>query len=123
MIKDRRIAVIGCCYVGLSLAILLSLNNQVVAVDTDESRVNSINKRNPYFKDQDINKYFQKNFHLTATAPNDEVYKDIDYAVAAVFTNLNKEGSLDTSIVKDVIFNIRRINKKCLIIIKSACPI
>ena len=38
-----KIAVAGMGYVGLSLAVLLSQNNDVVIVDVDEQKVKSLN--------------------------------------------------------------------------------
>lgn len=42
---DRKIAVAGTGYVGLSLAILLSQHNHVVAVDILSDKVDKINSR------------------------------------------------------------------------------
>lgn len=42
---ERKIAVAGTGYVGLSLAVLLAQCNQVTAVDIVPEKVNLINKR------------------------------------------------------------------------------
>ena len=50
-----KIAVAGTGYVGLSLATLLSQNNEVVALDVVEDKVNKINNY------QNVNKYLIEN--------------------------------------------------------------
>ena len=46
---NRKIAVAGTGYVGLSLAVLLSQNNKVTAVDNKKKKVELINnKKEPY---------------------------------------------------------------------------
>ena len=40
-----KITIIGCGYVGLSLGVLLSQFNEVVAYDVDKSKVGRINKK------------------------------------------------------------------------------
>jgi len=42
---NRKIAVAGAGYVGLSLAVLLAQNNCVTAVDINEEKVNFINQK------------------------------------------------------------------------------
>ena len=46
-----KIAVMGCGYVGLSLAVLLSTKVEVVACDIDQKRVDMINQRKCPIKD------------------------------------------------------------------------
>ena len=40
----KKIGVIGAGYVGMSIAILLSQQNEVVIIDIDKNKVNKINK-------------------------------------------------------------------------------
>ena len=40
-----RITVVGCGYVGLSIALLLSSNIDVTLLDIDEEKVDKINKK------------------------------------------------------------------------------
>ena len=54
----KRIAVVGLGYVGLSNAVLLSVKNEVVAVDINEERVYLVNKRIAPIQDDEIEEYF-----------------------------------------------------------------
>jgi len=49
-----RVAVIGCGYVGLSMAVLLSRQNQVIAADIDQRKVDLLNRRMSPIADHDI---------------------------------------------------------------------
>ena len=52
-----KIAVAGTGYVGLSLATLLSQNNEVVALDVIPEKVEKINNRISPIQDEYIEKY------------------------------------------------------------------
>ena len=63
-----KIAVAGTGYVGLSIATLLSQNNEVVALDIIPEKVDLINKRISPIKDKEIEKFFKtKKLNLRAT--------------------------------------------------------
>ena len=51
---NRKIAVAGTGYVGLSLAVLLSQNNQVTAVDIIPEKVELINNKKSPIQDEYI---------------------------------------------------------------------
>ena len=53
-----KVAVMGCGYVGLSLAILLSTKVEVVACDINSKKVDMINQRKCPIKDKDMEEYF-----------------------------------------------------------------
>jgi UDPglucose 6-dehydrogenase len=55
-----KITVAGTGYVGLSIATLLSQNNQVVAIDIISDKVENINKRISPIQDEYIEKFFQE---------------------------------------------------------------
>ena len=65
---NRKIAVAGTGYVGLSLAVLLSQNNQVTAVDIIPEKVELINHKKSPIQDEYIEKYLaEKELDLTAS--------------------------------------------------------
>ena len=71
-----KIAVAGTGYVGLSIAVLLSQHNQVVAVDIVKEKVDLINNRISPIQDEYIEKYLQeKKLDLRATLDAEEAYK------------------------------------------------
>lgn len=56
-LEDVNIAVAGTGYVGLSLAVLLSQNHRVTAVDIIPEKVEMINNRKSPIQDEYIEKY------------------------------------------------------------------
>ena len=57
-----KIAVVGTGYVGLSIATLLSLYHEVVALDIDPQKVDMINQKKSPIQDEYVEKYlFEKN--------------------------------------------------------------
>ena len=63
-----KIAVAGTGYVGLSLAVLLSQRNEVVAVDVIKEKVEKLNKRVSPIQDKEIVEYLtSRDLNLKAT--------------------------------------------------------
>ena len=57
MNNNRKITVVGSGYVGMSLSVLLSVKNDVIVFDIDESRVKKINKKISTIADKDIDSF------------------------------------------------------------------
>lgn len=123
--KPKHILVIGAGYVGLSIAVLLSTDNKVSIIDINKDKVDKLNKREPLFKDKEIEFYLKnKKLDLTAYIPNKELYKNVDYIIIAIPTDYDEiSGELNTSNIVSLIDEIRSINKSAPIIIKSTCNI
>ena len=120
-----KIAVAGLGYVGLSIATLLSQNNEVVAVDVVEKKVNLVNQRISPIVDEEIEKFFtEKKLDLTATTDAKSAYSNSELIIVAVPTNYDTEKNyFDTSFIEDVTEQILRYNKDAVIIIKSTVPV
>ena len=120
-----KIAVAGTGYVGLSLAVLLSQNNKVVAVDIVPEKVKMINERKSPIQDDMIEEYLSgKKLELEATTDTDYAYNEADYVIVATPTNYDsKQNFFDTSAVENVIETVRTVNKDAYIIIKSTIPV
>ena len=120
-----KIAVAGIGYVGLSLSVILSQNNTVVAVDTVKEKVLCVNDRKPIFPDQLIEKYFkEKELDLTATTDCETAYKNAELVIVSVPTDFDIAlNYFDTSIVDSVIEQIRKVNENAVIVIKSTVPV
>ena len=121
----KCIAVAGTGYVGLSLAVLLAQNHQVVAVDIIKEKVDQINKRQSPIQDEYIEKYLAtKELHLVATLDSKTAYENADIVVVAAPTNYDSEKNyFDTTHVEEVIRQVLSVNQKALIVIKSTIPV
>ena len=120
-----KIAVAGTGYVGLSLATLLSQNNEVVALDVIEEKVNMINKRISPIKDEYIEKYFkEKKLNLRATLDYEDAFTDAEFIIVSTPTNYDDElNYFDTSSVQDIIEKVISMGNKSTIVIKSTIPV
>lgn len=120
-----KIAVAGTGYVGLSIAILLSQDNDVTAVDIVEERVELINNRKSPIQDDYIEEYLAtKPLQLQATLDWENGYKDAEFVVIAAPTNYDTHKNFfDTSAVEDVIEKVLKVNPTAIMVIKSTIPV
>lgn len=122
---NRKIAVAGTGYVGLSLAVLLAQNNQVTAVDIIPEKVELINHRKSPIQDDYIEKYLaEKELDLRATTDGAIAYKDAEFVIIAAPTNYDsKKNFFDTSAVESVIELVIKVNPEAIMVIKSTIPV
>ena len=123
-----NIAVAGTGYVGLSLAVLLSQHNHVVAVDIVPEKVDKINRWESPIQDEYIEKFLAEHetrkLDLTATTDAEAAYRDADYVIIAAPTNYDpKKNFFDTSAVESVIELVLRSSETATMIIKSTIPV
>ena len=70
-----KIAVAGTGYVGLSNAVLLAQNHEVVALDIDAARVDGINAHRAPIEDREIEAFLaQRRLNLVATLDPRQAY-------------------------------------------------
>ncbi len=119
------IAIAGTGYVGLSLAVLLSQHNKVIAVDIVEDKVNLINNRKSPIRDEYIEKFLkEKKLDLNATLDWETTYKNADFIIVATPTNYDPDKNyFDTSAVESVIEQVMDINPNAVIVVKSTVPV
>ena len=122
---NKKIAVAGTGYVGLSIATLLAQHNHVVAVDIVPEKVEMINNRKSPIQDEYIEKYLaEKELDLTATLDGEAAYKDAEFVVIAAPTNYDsKKNYFDTSAVEAVIKLVMKENPDAIMVIKSTIPV
>ena len=120
-----KIALAGVGYVGLSLAVLLSQQNEVFAIDVIKEKVDQINSKISPIQDKEIEEYLKtKDLNLTATTFPNIAYKDADFIIIATPTNYDSEKNFfDTSHVEEVIELASAINNHATYVIKSTIPV
>ncbi len=122
---NKKIAVAGTGYVGLSIATLLAQHNHVTAVDIINEKVELINNKKSPIQDEYIEKYFaEKELDLTATLDGESAYRDAEFVVIAAPTNYDgKMNFFDTSAVESVIKLVLKVNTDAIMVIKSTIPV
>ena len=131
---NKKIAVAGTGYVGLSLAVLLAQNNEVTAVDIIPEKVNKLNRFISPIGDEYIEKYLneasagRKNLNLHAVLKGDQAYSTADFVIIAAPTNYDVDRNFfDTSAVETVIETVLEASKSSgkqpVMVIKSTIPV
>jgi UDPglucose 6-dehydrogenase len=120
-----KIAVAGLGYVGISMAILLSLKQDVIGFDINEKRLEQLNNKQSPIIDKEIQEYLStKPLKLMFTNQPSIAYKDVDYLIISTPTNYDPElNFFDTSSIESVLTQFLKINKKALVVIKSTVPV
>jgi len=123
-----KIAVAGTGYVGLSLAVLLSQHNEVVAVDIVPEKVEKINHWISPIQDEYIEKFMaeheERKLNLTATMNAEAAYSTADFVIIAAPTNYDPQKNFfDTSAVETVIDLVLKSSATATMIIKSTIPV
>lgn len=120
-----KITVAGTGYVGLSNSVLLAQNNDVIALDIIQEKVDMINNRQSPIQDEKIEEYFAtKELNLVATTDNYKAFKDAEFVIISTPTNYDSDlNYFNTRTVEAVIANVLSINPDAVMIIKSTVPV
>lgn len=88
MVNKTKITVVGSGYVGMSLAVLLAQNNEVIVLDVNPDRVERVNKQQSTVVDAGITDFLaQRQLSLTATLDKNLAYDGATFVIVATPTD------------------------------------
>ena len=120
-----KIAIAGTGYVGLSLAVLLSRQHEVTAIDINEEKVAMLSRGQSPIADAEIEQYLkEEKLNLTFTTETEKAYKEADFIIVATPTNYDtKRNYFDTSSVEAVLKLVKSYGSRAWVVIKSTIPV
>jgi UDPglucose 6-dehydrogenase len=120
-----KIAVAGAGYVGLSNAILLSQNHEVIVFDIDAKKIEQLNSKVSPIVDAEIEDYLaNKSLNFSATTDRNLAYKNAEFIIIATPTDYDPISNFfNTSSVEMVIEDVMKVNLNAVMVIKSTLPV
>lgn len=119
-----NITIVGAGYVGISNAILLSNNNDVILLDIIPEKIHKLNNNISPIRDMEIEDFLSHNKPFIATLDKELAYKNAEFIIVATPTDYDPEtNSFDTSSVESVIEDAIGLNSSAVIVIKSTVPV
>lgn len=120
-----KIVIVGLGYVGLSNAVVLAQQNEVIGVDILQKRVDAINARQSPIIDAELSEYLaEKDLNLSASTKLRASVKGADYVIVSTPTNYDEKTNLfDTSSVEAVIAQVTESEPNACIVLKSTIPV
>ena len=120
-----KIVVVGLGYVGLSNAVLLAQQNEVIGVDISKERVEVLNARKSPIIDVELSEYLaEKNLNLSVSTDLQNSIKGADYVIVSTPTNYDEiTNFFDTTSVELVIEQVVKNEPDVSVVVKSTIPV
>jgi UDPglucose 6-dehydrogenase len=120
-----KIVVVGTGYVGMSMAVLLSQNHEVVALDIDRKKIDLINQKKSPIEDDLIEKFItEKTLNLFATTDKVAAYRNAQLVIISTPTDYDPINHyFDTTTVESVIQDAKGHCPDALMVVKSTIPV
>ena len=120
-----KIAVVGCGYVGLSNAVLLSQNCEVVALDVSQVKVDLINAKKSPIEDKELEEFLaHKPLKLRATIDKADALAGASFVVVSTPTDYDPVSNhFNCSSVESVIADVMALNPSAAVVVKSTIPV
>jgi len=120
-----KIAVVGCGYVGLSNAVLLSQNSEVVALDVSQVKVDLINAKKSPIEDKELEEFLaHKPLKLRATIDKADALAGASFVVVSTPTDYDPVSNhFNCSSVESVIADVMALNPSAAVVVKSTIPV
>lgn len=120
-----KVSVFGLGYVGLANALLLSQEEEVIAYDIVDAKIEMLKNKKSPIVDKEINEFMNRDdLNIEFTSNFEQAVKYGDYLIIATPTDYDeKKNYFNTSTVEDVIKKALAIRSDATFIIKSTVPV
>ena len=121
----KKITVVGCGYVGYSIAIAAARKYEVKILDIDEDKINKVNQKKSPIDDCFIHNFLKNNhLNLEGSTDKEHAYQDAELVFIATPTNYDeKTDEFDVSSIRAVLREALECNEDKVIVIKSTIPV